>query len=291
MSKDTTHCDVRYDRSAVPNFPLLSEMYVEPGTQEDWAALHHLHYKSEGRPFGPAYYRLVLDGQTIGVTVLTMPKGLLKERHAMIPQIKPGRDSKVANTARYRMINANIRVIGRIVLDTLYRGIGASYRFQNLVARQSGFRFIEIQSAMSKYNLFAERAGFRFAKPMRSNKYEVGIRFFRETFESHPADTQGLLEEIERLRPAVARARLNATRKFYYAHSAQEKTGKNREGGWERVQAMEPGELIRNLQQLVLGSPLYGVYNNPDAGRIDLPRRLPLTAFDRQKPEEPLVLP
>lgn len=291
MSKDTTHCDVRYDRSAVPNFPLLSEMYVEPGTQEDWAALHHLHYKSEGRPFGPAYYRLVLDGQTIGVTVLTMPKGLLKERHAMIPQIKPGRDSKVANTARYRMINANIRVIGRIVLDTLYRGIGASYRFQNLVARQSGFRFIEIQSAMSKYNLLcrARRLPVRQADALQQirGRHPLLPRDLRKPPGRHAGASGGDRAAAPRGGPA----RLNATRKFYYAHSAQEKTGKNREGGWERVQAMEPGELIRNLQQLVLGSPLYGVYNNPDAGRIDLPRRLPLTAFDRQKPEEPLVLP
>ncbi len=49
---------------------------------------------------------------------------------------------------------------------------------------------------MSKYNLFAERAGFRFVKPMRSNKYEAGIAFFHEVFDSHPANTAALIAEI-----------------------------------------------------------------------------------------------
>lgn len=290
MIEDHTQCSVEYDYDAQPNFALLSEMYVERGTKEDWDALHHLHYKSEGRPFGPSYYRLVLRGETIGVVVLTMPKGLLKERHKLFPGFKPGRDSKLTNTARYQLINANIRVVGRIVLDTMYRGVGVSYRFQNLVARMSGYRIIEIQSAMSKYNLFAERAGFKFVKPMRSNKYEDGIRFFRETFESHPADTSALLAEIEGLHEPFRAHRIAAMRKWYYANSAQEKTGSSRETGRDRVDNMPVPELVENLQQLVLASPLYGAYLNPDAGRTDIPERLPLLAFDNQTVKERLVL-
>ena len=281
--------DVQYRPDAKPSFPLLNEMIVERGDKNDWDALHHLHYKTEGKPFGPTYYKLTLHGETIGVCVLTMPKGLLKERHSAMPEIKPGGDSRMTNTIRYKLINKNFRVVGRIVLDTMFRGVGASYRFQNLVARQSGYRFIEIQSAMSKYNMFSERAGFRPAKIQRSTKYEPGIKFFKETFEAHPADASAILSELDGLRPAVARARINAMRKFYYANSAQEKTGNARKNGTSRVDDMPVDELLRNLQQLVLASPLYSVYHNPDHGR-DIPARLPLTAFDNQTVREPLKL-
>ncbi|MDX5412771.1 MAG: hypothetical protein LPK02_06965 [Rhodobacterales bacterium] len=282
--------DVLYTPDAKPDFALLQQMYVERGTKADWDALHHLHYKSEGKPVGAHYYRLVLNDQTIGVTALTLPRPLLKERHVAFPKFKPGHDSKAANTARYQLINANIRVIGRIVLDTMYRGVGASYRFQNLVSRMSGYKIIEIQSAMSKYNLFAQKAGFRFVKPMRSNKYEVGLRFFRETFETHPADTAGILEELNRMPPALRATRIAAIRKFYYAHSALEKTGSARETGAARVEGLPVEELVRQLQQLILGSPLYGVYLNPDVGRSDIPARLYLPQFDKQATNERMNL-
>lgn len=289
MILDEHKTEVIRNDHAKPSFPLLKEMIVEKGSKEDWDSLHHLHYKTEGQPFGPSYYKLTLHGDTIGVCVLTMPKGLLKERHSVMPEIKPGNNSKLANTARYNMINSNFRVIGRIVLDTMFRGVGASYRFQNIVARQSGYRFIEIQSAMSKYNMFSERAGFKPSKIMRSTKYDKGIKFFAETFEAHPADHQAIMNEIERLRPAVGRARVNAMRRFYYANSAQEKTGNARNNGTSRVDNMPVDELLRNLQQLILASPLYSVYQNPDAGR-ELPEAIPLTAFDNQSTEEKLIL-
>jgi len=290
MFDNVSDTSVVYAPDNAPNFPLLSEMYVERGDKKDWDALHHLHYKSQGQPFGPRYWKLVLNEQTIGVTVLTMPKGMLKERHVLFKKFKPGRDSKAANTARYQLINARFRVVGRIVLDTMYRGVGASYRFQNLVARMSGFQVIEIQSAMSKYNHFAQRAGFEFAPPMRSNKYDIGVKFFRETFASHPADTSALLAEIEALPEISRNARLKATRRFYYAHSAQEKTGSSRDTGEARVASMTTAELITNMQQMILASPLYGAYKNPDYGRKDMPDRLPLSAFDNQPTDEPLIL-
>lgn len=283
-----TRCDVDYNPDAKPVFSMLRNMTVEQGSKEDWDKLHHLHYKSEGKPVGAKYWRLDLDGETIGVTALTLPRPLLKERHKLFPKLKPGRDSRASNTARYKWINNNIRVIGRIVLDTMYRGVGASYRFQNLVSRMSGYQIVEIQSAMSKYNHFAQRAGFDFVKPMRSNKYEVGLKFFRQNFETHPADTDGLIREIYALPSFIRDDLIQEVRDFYYRHSALEKTGSARDTGKDRVANMPVDELIRQLQQLILGSPLYGAYMNPDFGRTDMPNTLPLVAFDRQKPTEKL---
>jgi hypothetical protein len=272
---------------ARPSFPLLSEMYVERGTQEDWNLLHHLHYKSDHNPIGARYYRLVLEGETIGVCGITQPRPLGKERHQIWSKLTPGNDTKASNRFRYKWVNKNIVVIGRIVLDTMYRGVGASYRFQNIVARKSGMPIVEIMSSMSKYNPFAQKAGFEFVRPMRSNKFDVGMKFFRANFDAHPADLDGLVKEIETMPPAAQKIVVDKVKAFYYRHSANEKTGDARDIGEERVRNMSTSLVLRQLQQLVLSTPLYGVYMNPDHDRV-LPDQIPLTAFDAQKTTEPL---
>lgn len=289
---DLPVCDTLIERERAPRarFSLLSDMIVERGTKDDWNLLHDLHYKAENLPTGPRFWRLVLHGETIGVLVTGNPKGLLKERHIAFPSIKPGGgETKLTNTYRYVWVNKNFRVISRFVVDTMYRGIGCGYRFMNLAARLEGMPFIEIQSSMSKFNFFGQKAGFRFVKPLNSNTYDIGIKFFRSTFDSSPQDYEAILAEMEAMTPGARDRALEDCRAFYYRHSALEKTGANRDRGKSRVETMEPRTLIRSLQQIVLASPMYGVWKNPDLG-TKLPERLPLIAFDLQKPTERLNL-
>lgn len=270
-------------------FPLLARMRVEPGTKEQWAELHELHYKSEGRPSGAHYWSCTLDGELIGVCILSLPRGLLASRHELFPSLKPGRDTKVTNTYRFKWVNKNIRVNSRTVVDTMFRGVGVAYRLLNLAARMEGKRFCEIQSSMSRYNLFAQRAGFEFVRPRPSQHYEAGLKFFHQNFKCNPIDFVAVMEELSGLSDkhrAVVEQRL---RTFYYAHSALEKTGQNRDKGTSRVDAMPIAAVLKNTQQLVFAMPLYGVYKNPDFGRV-MPTSLPLTAYDWQKPSEPLRL-
>lgn len=271
-------------------FSLLGEMLVERGDKSDWDRLHHLHYKAEALPMGPRFWRLVLHGRTIGVLVMGLPKLLLKERHLAMPNIKPGgRETRLTNTHRASHINATMRVISRFVTDPAYRGIGVGYRMMNLISRLEGRAIIEIQSSMSKFNLFGEKAGFRFVKPINSNKYEQGLRFFRTTFRANPSDFETIVAEIAGLEKSACKKVLDEARAFYYRHSALEKTGAARDNGMKRVDAMDARALVKALQQLTLASPMYGVWRNPDHGRT-LPARLPLLAFDNQGPNEPLAL-
>lgn len=269
-------------------FSLLERMIVERGDKSDWDLLHDLHYKAENLPIGPRFWKLTLDGETIGVLVTSNPKGLLKERHLAFPNIKPdGDDTRLTNTQRYVWINQNIRVISRFVVDTMYRGIGAGYRMMNLVSRMEGNAFMEIQSSMSKFNLFGQKAGFRFVRPLNSNKFDVGLKFFRAHFEASPQDFEAILAELEGKPEAEREALLQACRDFYYRHSALEKTGNNRDKGQGRVDAMNARTIIKSLQQVTLASPMYGVWKNPDRGR-PIPQKLPLGAFDWQGPNEPM---
>jgi len=271
---------------------LLPRIYVEPGTREDWELLHELHYKAEELGIGPKFFRCAMDGETIGVGVFTVGKMLSAGRNEVFTYLRPnvgGMDSRLINRHRALWINNNSCTNSRLVLDTMYRGAGIAYRMQNLMMRMTGKRVIEFQSSMSKFNPFAARAGVKFGKPRRSANYDRGVPLFRRWFQSVPSDYVGIMAEIDAMTPAVRAKCLAELRKFYFTFSSLERSGNNRFHGASRVEGLETGYLLKQLQQLVLASPLYGVYINPDHGR-DLPTRIPLLAFDNQPVDEPLRL-
>lgn len=270
------------------HFSLLERMMVEPGDREDWLSLHDLHYKTESDSFGQKYYRCTMDEKLIGVVVTAYPKLLLEPRHRMFPKIKPTGGSKLTNTARGKFVNDLFAIVNRSVVDTLYRGVGVSYRMINLAARMHPRQVMEIQSAMSKFSPFAMKAGFQFAKPIQNKNYGKGVQVIGRFLDSHPYDTEGLIAEIEAMSPAFRQKAMRELTAFYYACSSLEKTGRNLGRSLEDLD-YGPRELIAKIQGLIFTSPLYGAYKNPDYGR-DIPQRLPLIAFDLQKTSEPLNL-
>lgn len=290
--------DILVERRAVPKHHMLSllpEIYVERGDINDWNLLHELHYKAESLGIGPKIFRCVLRGQTIGVGVMTVPKMLLSGRNEVFQHLKPntgGMDSRLINRHRAYWINDHACTNSRLVLDTMYRGAGIAYRMQNIMMRMTGCQVIEFQSSMSKFNPFAAKAGMRFTKPKRSANYDKGVAFFRRWFDANPSDYTGIMLEIGAMPTAVRAKCEREMRDFYYACSALEKTGNARFRGEDRRENMEVGYLLKSLQQLVLASPLYGVYINPDASpeknKSLLPARVPIIAFDNQPTDQPL---
>lgn len=296
---DTPDCLI--ERHVVPTrhtLSLLPEIYVERGGREDWDLLHELHYKAENLGIGPRIFRCVLRGQTIGVGVMTVPKMLLSGRNELFTHLRPnvgGRDTKLVNRYRAEWINAHACTNSRLVLDTMFRGAGIAYRMQNLMMRMTGCKLVEFQSSMSKFNPFAAKAGVRFTKPRRSGNYERGLAWFRRWFESIPTDFVGVMAEVNAMPPRVREKCIAEMRKFYYDFSSMEKSGDNRMNGTKRVEGLAVEKLLKNLQQLIFASPLYGVYLNPDYDDATdtphvLPPRLPLLAFDNQPLDAPLNL-
>lgn len=302
MVHDEMAPDCLIERREVPanhTLSLLPSIYIERGDRQDWQLLHELHYKAENLGIGPRIYRCVLAGQVIGVGVMTVPKMLLSGRNDALQHMRPnanGVDTRLINRHRAMWLNAHACTNSRLVLDTMYRGAGIAYRMQNLMMRMTGCRFVEFQSSMSKFNPFALKAGIRFTQPRRSPNYAKGLAFFRRWFESPPMDYVGILNEINTMPPGVQGKCLAEMRKFYYTCSSMEKSGDNRINGMSRVDAMEAGYLLKSLQQLVLASPLYGLFANPDfdvvaQAAIALPPRIPLIAFDNQPPDVRLDVP
>lgn len=286
MSEFTTTVTRKTAADYPKHFSLLERMVVEPGTREDWLSLHDLHYKTEADSFGQTYYRCSLDGKLIGVVVTAYPKLLLEPRHRMFPKIKPTGGSKLTNTARGKFVNDLFAIINRSVVDTKYRGIGVSYRMLNLASRMHPRQVMEIQSAMSKFSPFAMKAGFKFAKPIQNKNYQKGVAIMNRYLDNHPYNTEGLIEELESMPPALFRKAMRDLTSFYYACSSLEKTGRNLGRSLDDLD-YSPRELITKIQGLIFTNPLYGAYKNPDYGK-ELPKRIPLIAFDLQATDEPL---
>jgi hypothetical protein len=263
-------------------------MYVERGSRADWEVLHALHYKAEALPAGPQYYRCMTgDGRLVGVIVFCPVSLMLGPRHDLFPKLKPGNDTHFTNVHRAKWLNNNMTRASRIVTDTLYRGTGVSYRMVNLAMRMYGFRYCEIQSSMAKFNPFDLKAGFRHGKLRQSRVYEKGLYFFQTRFISHPADHEAIVQEINAMKPRLQSAVIKDIQSFYYKNSAKEKTGAKMNKGTSRVEGLSLAMLVRELQQLIFATPVYGVWSNPEVG-VKLPSRMPLRAFDWQAPDAPL---
>jgi ABC-type ATPase with predicted acetyltransferase domain len=81
---------------ARPRLELVDHMTVQRGTIEDWRQFEALHYKQSGSlPAGSHHFTLKLADELIGVLVMASPKLLLKERHVVLPKLKPtGHDTR-----------------------------------------------------------------------------------------------------------------------------------------------------------------------------------------------------
>jgi ABC-type ATPase with predicted acetyltransferase domain len=287
---DNTEILMERDPDPKAVFSLLDEMWIEKGNKEDWAELHGLHYKAEGLPPGSRYWRVVTnDGYLVGIVMTSAVALLSAPRHLVFPKLSPGNDTRLTNVHRAKWLNNNIRRAARIVTDTMYRGVGISYRMTNLASRLEGFRFVEIQSSMSKFNPFDAKAGVNHANLRPATAYKSGLAFLRRYFKSHPADHENVLKELRELSNPVQKGVVEAMREFYYKNSAKERTGSNMKVGTRKVDNMTVPDLLRELQQLIFATPIYGIYENPDY-KTKMPDRLPLRAFDWQGVNEPLRL-
>lgn len=271
-------------------FSLLDQIYVEKGTKEDWEEFHALHYKAEQLGIWPRIYRIAIDEQPIGCIVFTVPRMTLSGRNSLLKHISPnknGLDTTIMNKYRAKWLNAHTATLSRIVLDTMYRGVGVAYRAMNIAMRMTGYDMLEFQSSMSRVNPFAQKAGVVFAKPKRNVAYSKGLVFFRRWFTSIPTDFVGIYEEFQTLSEAEQVRCLEEMRTFYYNYSCMEKSGDNRFKRRARVDALPVPKLIKSLQQLIFAYPMYGVYLNPDKDN-QLPERVFISEFDKVALTEPL---
>ncbi|MDL2284442.1 hypothetical protein LJC19_04795 [Oxalobacter sp. OttesenSCG-928-P03] len=291
----------RYPDAGNHTLPLLEHIYVEFGDKSDWDALSELHYKGHNLAAGSRYMRCVYDKdgerRTIGVMVFANPMPLNKGRNEVFPHLKPnqsgGRDTTIMNKRRMQEINRFLAWNNRTVLDTMFRSAGIAYRFKNIAYRmycaKHGFRFVESNSSMGRFNPFSIKTGMKFIKPRPANALEVGIDFFKAHFQSHPCDQVALMNELRTMPEGVREVTERKMREFYYKNSAMEKSGDKMHIGMSRVNGLAIEKVLKEVTQIVFGATIYWVWKNPDIG-MQFPDRVPLLAFDNQAVDEPFRL-
>ncbi len=174
------------------------------GTFDDYAQLAHHHYKagppgtatrvftvhdpadqcvvSRFRLAGVATHSQAQAHPTlIGVLVVSYPSLACQLRDVATHK----RYINLSTQARAAMLNREVRVISRVIVDPRYRGLGLAVRLVRHALAQSETVYTEAIAAMGRINPFFARAGMTtYRRPMRAE--QVRLRTVLEELDIPP---------------------------------------------------------------------------------------------------------
>ncbi|MCX7703174.1 MAG: ATP-binding cassette domain-containing protein [Planctomycetota bacterium] len=135
-----------------------SRLRVREGRLSDWKRFAHFHYKSHSTGIVDKIFILTLDGEPIGVVVYAYPMGDLKLRNIVTGGRYSG--SGLTRGVRKHLLNDEVRVVQRIVIDPRFRGLGLASALLRSTMPLLSVRLIECLAVMGGYSKFLEKAGF-----------------------------------------------------------------------------------------------------------------------------------
>jgi ABC-type lipoprotein export system ATPase subunit/GNAT superfamily N-acetyltransferase len=152
--------DVRVEtrpfENAVP--ALLEDVTIEEGTTADWRAFSAYHYKSRHPGAVDRVFVMKMHGEPVGVAVYAYPQRQLRLRNLATCGRYTG---SLTASERLRLLNREVRVLSRCVLDPRLRGLGLGARLVRETAPRLGVPFVECLAVMGGTNRFLDSAGFR----------------------------------------------------------------------------------------------------------------------------------
>jgi predicted ABC-type transport system involved in lysophospholipase L1 biosynthesis ATPase subunit/GNAT superfamily N-acetyltransferase len=148
---------VRYVSPERKPVSFSGELRVEPGTTTDWKALSEFHYKSKRLGAVDRIFRLRLRDDTVGVVVYSYPAPQNSIRNRAFKKRYCGR---LTARERRKLLNRELRVVQRIVIDPRLRGLGLASRLLRETMPQLSVPYVECIAVMAGYSRFLENAGF-----------------------------------------------------------------------------------------------------------------------------------
>lgn len=135
----------------------FDSLRVEPGTRDDWQRLALFHYKSKHLGAVDRIFRLRFRSQTVGVVVYAYPA----PHHSIRNRAFAGRYSgRLTGRERRLLLNSELRVVQRIVIDPRLRGLGLASHLLRETTKLLDVPFVECLAVMAGYSRFLENAGF-----------------------------------------------------------------------------------------------------------------------------------
>jgi hypothetical protein len=140
---------------------LISGIRIERGSHADWLALAPLHYRSHHAGAVTDVFRMVYaapkNSVLVGVIVYSRASLSLAARD----RATGGRYSSagLGRVATANLINAELRVISRVVVAPNWRGLGLAARLVSETLPQVGTPYVETLAAMGQMHPLFVRAG------------------------------------------------------------------------------------------------------------------------------------
>lgn len=161
---------------------LIEQCYIKEGSKYDYAPFERLHYRSGTLPVVDKVFTLRLpDYGAVAVIVYSFAPAHLAARRKAIGALLP---PKATRGEMMKFINANIRIISRVVVLPEFRGAGlASHLIANTIPL-AAVPIVEAVAAMGRFSGFFTAAGMNCCncpttpreKRMRKALAAVGLR-------------------------------------------------------------------------------------------------------------------
>ena len=150
---------------------LLCEFSLQRGKLADYARFARWHYLGARRP-GPVtdVFLALWQGRPAGIALFGYPHLFLSARNLVLPQRY---SSQAVAQGGARLLNAEVRLLQRVVIEPRFRALGLASRLLAASAPQVGVPFVECLAEMGEFSGFLERAGFARrgrCKPSREAK-------------------------------------------------------------------------------------------------------------------------
>jgi len=137
------------------------KLRIVRGSFEDYKKLARFHY----RDCRPGAYTAIfvikpvkgISKEPVGVIVYTMPSMGAELRNAATGDFFSGFDHRT----RLSLINKNIRLISRVIIEPRFRGLGLASRLVRETMPEMGVPIIEAMAVMGMVNPFFEKAGMQ----------------------------------------------------------------------------------------------------------------------------------
>ena len=141
-----------------PAKSITNELTLREGRKRDYAAFAHWHYLGGG--LGPVDRVFIAEhqGRPIGIAVFGFPHLHLKSRENVLPEACHSRSIKREGAS---FLNANVRLLQRIIVHPRYRGIGIAVRLLQHSLQNLGKPYVECLAQMGPFSGFLEGAGFK----------------------------------------------------------------------------------------------------------------------------------
>ena len=145
----------RHDPKPAP-VSFAERITVREGTKRDWDYFARWHYRSHSLGIVDRIFVMELEQEPVGIVVYGHPMGACALRN----RATGGRYAGRPVSAKRALLDKELRVVQRIVVEPRFRGLGLAARLLRETMPRLGVRFVECITVMGGFSGFLQKAGF-----------------------------------------------------------------------------------------------------------------------------------